>query len=441
MKLIGFQISNFRRIKAIEMKMTDQGLVQIRGRNEQGKSSILDACELLLRGPKSMNMTDITRHGAGGPVRIEGTFQAHDGMYRVERVIDGDKYKLKITHDGKTISQAPQGFLDTLINELTFDPRPFLNKNDRDKFDFMKRLLKLDTTAIDKQVDPDTGTLYMERYHLGRKRDAIGIEELPPEPLVIDIMSLNQKKNDMIQRYNAEIAALAAYNEQQRNRKRAIEERDAKLAKQEVRVKSLKDQIADLQAQLKEETKQLTELKTVILPEPEPQKAIEPLDTSSVDTAMAEAVATSNAHQAWEKIKARIDQRNELDTQYKFLTQKIETLRAERRAMIANAHIPVKDVTLVVDDGFTPDGVYHKGIHSSGWSESQAMRISAELCVAMQPELRCLFIDKGEAYDGIALKALHDWAIENDIQAMITIVDSDIGSEDGAIYIEDGSIV
>lgn len=434
MKLIGFQVSNFRRIKAIEMKMTEQGLVQIRGRNEQGKSSVLDACELLLRGPKSMNMTDIARHGSSEPVKIKGTFEAHDGMYQVERVIDGDKYKLKITHDGKTISQAPQTFLDTLINELTFDPRPFLNKNDRDKFDFMKRLLKLDTTAIDKQVDPDGGTLYMERYHLGRKRDAIGIEELPPEPLVIDIMSLNQKKNEMIARHNAEMGALAAYNDQQRNRKRAVDTHKAKLSAQEQKVKELKER-------LKEETKLLAELKEVTLPDPEPEKAMESLDTSSIDAQMAAAVSTSQAHKIWEQTKARIDQREELDQQYKQLTQRIEGLRADRRGMIANAKIPVKDVTLVIDDGFTPDGVYHKGIHSSGWSESQAMRISAELCVAMQPELRCLFIDKGEAYDGIALKALHDWAVENDIQAIITIVDSDIGSEDGAIYIEDGNIV
>jgi len=88
------------------------------------------------------------------------------------------------------------------------------------------------------------------------------------------------------------------------------------------------------------------------------------------------------------------------------------------------------------------DGIFHENIHCENWSDEQSVTISSQLCLAMNPKLQAVFIDQGETYDSKSLKALEKWAVDNNIQAFITIVD-DIPDElaDDVFYIVEGQLV
>jgi len=81
-------------------------------------------------------------------------------------------------------------------------------------------------------------------------------------------------------------------------------------------------------------------------------------------------------------------------------------------------------------------------IHSENWSDAQGIDVAVQLCIAQNPELRAVLIDKGESFDKKRLAALQEWAEKNDLQAFVTIVDETPESlEDGVFYIEEGTII
>ena len=144
LKIIGLQIDGIKKLKAIEMKPNQTGLVQIRGKNKQGKTSILDALEILIRGNKYITH-DMIQHGKG-KAEIIGQI----GEFTVKRVITENSNRLEITKDGFQMANKPQAFLDALVNELTFNPRPFLDKSPEEKLRFMMDLLNIDFSDIIK---------------------------------------------------------------------------------------------------------------------------------------------------------------------------------------------------------------------------------------------------------------------------------------------------
>jgi len=117
-------------------------------------------------------------------------------------------------------------------------------------------------------------------------------------------------------------------------------------------------------------------------------------------------------------------------------TGKIEDLRNEKIRILTETDTKVNGLSI------KEDGVYHNGIFSENWSDAQGLLISSQLCVAMQPSLKAIFIDKGESFDKKKLEALSRWAVDNGIQAFITIVDEYKGTiEDGVFYIIEGEII
>ena len=68
--------------------------------------------------------------------------------------------------------------------------------------------------------------------------------------------------------------------------------------------------------------------------------------------------------------------------------------------------------------------------------------ISSEICLAQMPNVRAVFLDRGESFDPQSLKELGDWAVANDIQVFITIVrDIPEKLEAGTFYISEGKVL
>lgn len=411
MKVIGLQIENLRKINAVDMQFTDKGLIQIRGKNEQGKSTILDSIEILLRG-KKFTPKDVITHG-----EKKARIISQIGDYKIERHIDqkGD-HKIKVSGaDGKQVTTSPQSFLDTLINELTFDPRPFVDKTSDQKLKFMMDLLAIDFSSI----DADLKEKETERTLVGREVKTFGelpilakVESVDVSELMLEKEKADKTNND-IERGNEAVTRI-----------------DGETKAIESDIQKLKDQLALKEMELIKKTNEMDVVKDALA------GLGHPIDTSEINQKINNASEINRQALAYEANQKKKSEKADKESQYEELNESIKSLRSKKEEMLKAAPMPVEGLEI------REDGVYYDGIHCDNWSDSQSIKISFQLCLAMQPELKAVFIDRGESYDKDQLAMLDKWANENDIQAFITIVDSgNVGDVYQAIYIEDGSIV
>ena len=69
MKIVSLEVQNVKRVKAVTLEPSPDGLTTIGGRNGQGKTSVLDALAYALGGEK-LAPTNYRREGAAGESRI-----------------------------------------------------------------------------------------------------------------------------------------------------------------------------------------------------------------------------------------------------------------------------------------------------------------------------------------------------------------------------------
>ena len=123
MKIIKLKAENVKRLKAVEITPTG-AIVRVTGRNEQGKTSLLDAIWWALGGTKNIQAKPI-RKGA-----LEASVELDLGKYIVSR---------RWTHKGSYLHvrqrdeegrpspvSRPQDLLDGMLSKVAFDPLSFM---------------------------------------------------------------------------------------------------------------------------------------------------------------------------------------------------------------------------------------------------------------------------------------------------------------------------
>ena len=445
MKLLGFGIKNYRKIKAFEMTLGENGLYKIKGPNGQGKTSALKAVEFLLAGKRG------SVHEGEKSAEVVGHIKDKDQEWTIERDLTIDnKMTLKVSGSvsGKR-DKAPQAFLDGLINELTFDPRPFVNKTATERVKMYTEVMGLDFSVENKKI----ASLYEVRRSVGRKIKDIGNPEIPFELLSIempDINALVNQRKEKLTKFQADLAKVHEFNREQDEKQNKI---DKLVSTKETlctqrddvscRIYKIQKELEDLQKEKESLEGRIQKGSDLIAACEIPQPAmIAPfLSTAEIDEKIAAAEGLRDKIAERKSHEEKIAKKLELQKEYDELDKEIDALRRTKIEKASWVEAPVKGLELRIgDDG---EELYYHDRPSDDWAESEALRISAELCAAKRPDLRCIFIDGGESYDKKALESLHQWAVENDIQAIITIVDDiseDIEHDDNTFWIEDGEL-
>jgi DNA repair exonuclease SbcCD ATPase subunit len=443
MKLLGFSIKDYRRIKAFEMTLGENGLYKIKGPNGQGKTSVIKSLEFLLAGKRGS-----VREGAQ-KATVVGHIKDGSQEWTIERDLTPDnKMNLKVhgSQSGKR-DKAPQAFLDALINELTFDPRPFMNKTATERVKMYTEIMGLDFSSENKRIN----SLCTLRLNVGRKIKDIGNPELPFELVSIeapDMKSLYAEKEKLMQEHQKLLADVSAYNAEQAKRESKIDKYTTALENLIVQqgqtlshVERLKKELDDAEAllltfdgRIKMGEKLISECE-----KPQPFKPEPVMDLSAVTKKIHEAESISEKLSMRSEYEAKIKQKTELQKEYDEYDTEIVSLRRKKIEKAALVDSPVDGLELRIGDD--TEELFYNGRPSDDWAESEVLRVSAELCAAKHPDLRCIFIDGGESYDKKSLESLHEWAVKNDIQAIITIVDDipdSSSEEDNTFWIEDG---
>ena len=457
LKIINLSVDGLRKLKAVELTFKENGLTQILGENEQGKSTIIDAINILIRGNRFANK-DIVQKG-----KSKATLVGQIGPYKISRIIPKDgtpTLKAVDTRTGEALKGRVQDFLDTLINELTFNPRPFLDKNKSEKLKFMMDLCKIDFSGIDKEID----ILYNKRKVVGQEIDRYGEIIVPKKVSRINTSSiLEQKKiineensklkSEYEEKRNVELAEIEAFNKLQRRKNEEIKEANAAIDLDKKDIKLCTDEIAELEMKLENAKRALVELEGALdrhnthlgsLPKPEPELPIisklpvpEFKSVDDLDKKLEQAAEINQKANEYESKLERLNEKESKEKERRELTEEIDKLRKQKLETLAGTKTGVEGLAITEED------ILYSGISSDNWSDAQGLTISRKLCIAQKPMLSAVFLDRAESMSKKTLKEFVDWAESEGIQTIITKVTDEAPSkkEEGVYFIVDGSIV
>jgi predicted ATP-dependent endonuclease of OLD family len=414
-KLIGLQIEGLRLIKAANLQFKPSGLTEIIGKNNQGKSTVIDAIEILFEGFKQ-STDDIISHGEEKAVII-GDLEE----FTIKRVITEKTNRLEILTKAGFKPSKPQDFLNTLINKLTFRPQVFLDKKPEEKLKSVMDILKIDFTTENSQIT----TKENERVLIGRDIKNLGEKTEPPRVDAVDTADLLRQKQD-IQSHNdkenlkqADIDYFTALITSIENSINVVNNSDIKRPLRKSGLIAIKKTISDIVGSL---------------PSPEVKSS------ADIDLQITNASTTNQQAQTYKDYQVWGTSKASKQTEYNTLTIEIKELREKKIQKLKDTEMPVKGLLIKeVTEGVY--GLFYNDIYCENWSKSLGWKIALAICAAMQPDLKAIFLDNGETLDEDTRKELDKWAIANDIQVVLTIVQK-IPDEllEGSFYIQEGRI-
>jgi hypothetical protein len=429
MKIISFQAENYKKLRAIEIT-PDGNLVQITGRNGQGKSSTLDAIWSALGGAGAVPKKPI-RNGEKtarvrldlGDIKVLRTFTAtEDGEFTTKLTVE--------SADGASYP-SPQRLLDSLMGSLSFDPLAFSRMDAKEQFDALRKFVPdIDFDAIDRAQLGD----YQRRTDVNRRlkdakasADNIKVSDNAPVD-VIDESALVAKLKEAGD-HNTDITTRRA------NRKTMADQ----IVTRQTGCDDIRSQIIDLEEQLKQKTELLE--RTLASIEASRQKLADApelpalIDTAAVAAELNTARANNQRHAEWSADnKKRAELRalaKQLETESTALTASMDKRLKDKQAAISAAQLPISGIS------FGEGSVLLNGVPFDQGSDAEKLRASVEMAMAANPKLRVIRIRDGSLLDEDGLKLVAEMADARDCQVWLERVD---GSGQVGIVLENGSI-
>lgn len=409
-KIASLRLENVKRVRAVSIVPTENGLTVIGGRNGQGKTSILDAIAWALGGDR-YKPTAAKREGSVLPPDLE--IRLSNGLL-VRR--KGKAGALTVTDpQGKRYGQT---LLSEFVTTFAIDLPKFLNATDKEKADTLLRIIGVGDAL--RALETREKEAYNRRRAIGQIADQK--EKFAREmPTYDGVPDAPVSASELIR---AQQEILARNGENQRKRERAHQ---------------LKGEVNRLQARVDELARQLEEASRQCA------QAMEDLQTAqkTAEALQDESTAELEANIAMvdeinRKVRANLDKERAEDDarqirgEYDTLSAQLESIRGEKRALLDGAALPLPELT--VEDG----KLLYKGYTWDGMSASEQMIVGTAIARALNPACGFVLLDKLEQMDLETLKAFGAWLEAEGLQAIATRVST---GEECQIIIEDGEAV
>ena len=160
-KINQFELENVKRIKAVKVELSENGLTVIGGRNGQGKTSILDSIAWALGGDRYRPSAP-KREGSMTPPNLR--IVLNNGLI-VER--KGKNSALKVTDPAG--NKSGQQVLNSFIEELALNLPKFMNSTSAEKARTLLKIIGVgDQLYILEQQEKET---YNNRHAIGQIAD------------------------------------------------------------------------------------------------------------------------------------------------------------------------------------------------------------------------------------------------------------------------------
>lgn len=408
-KINALELENVKRIKAVKIDPTQNGLTIIGGDNNQGKTSVLDSIAWALGGDKN-KPSNATREGSTIPPVLKVTLS--NGII-VER--KGKNSSLKVTDlSGK---KAGQNLLNSFIEQLALDLPKFMNKSNKEKADVLLNIIGVgEQLAVYQKQENE---LYQERLTVGRIADQKA-KFAKEQPFFEDAPKDLVSPQDLI---NQQQAILAQNGENQRKRE--------KVTQYEYQVKTLTDEVARYEQMLNQKKEELN--KATYDLSVAKTDALDLLDqsTDELEKNLAEIEETNR------KVRANLDKEKAEEeakgykSQYDNLTNQIEDVRKQKYDLLNNADLPLPELS-IEDNELT-----YKGKKWDSMSGSDQLRVSTAIVRKLNPDCGFVLLDKLEQMDLRTLTEFNAWLEQEGLQAIATRVST---GDECSVIIEDGYV-
>ena len=402
MKINKLEIENVKRVKAVKLEPTQNGLTIIGGDNNQGKTSVLDAIAWALGGDK-YRPSRAQRDGSAIPPALH--IVMNNGLL-VER--KGKNSVLKVTDPQG--EKGGQQLLNEFVEQLALDLPKFMEASGKEKAQTLLKIIGVgDQLAL---LDKQEKEQFNERQAIGRIADQK--EKYAKEQAFYpDVPSELVSAAELIRQQQA---ILAQNGENQRKRQRLHElEQEYQAVTDQLRV------LLQKQSALEEDLKVA-------------RSTAEELQDQST-TELEKNIA--NIDEINRKVRANLDKdKAEEDArdyrrQYDELTKQVEETRKAKRDLLVNAQLPLPELT--VEDG----ELIYKGQQWDNMSGSDRLKVATAIVRKLNPECGFVLLDKLEQMDRKTLEEFGQWLEAEGLQAIATRVST---GDECSIIIEDGYV-
>lgn len=433
MRIIQFRAENFKRLSAVSIK-PDGTIVNISGKNGQGKSSVLDAIWAALGGAENMPAVPVRAGADEAIIRLDlGEYivtrkikTKEDGSFTTGLVVEGA--------DGVR-AKSPQAVLNGLMGRFCLDPMAFVKMAPKDQFDALKHLvpgLDLDVIKAADEEDRERRTAENRKHKEALAAAmAAGAKDGLLEP--VDVSTIT-----------ADIARASDFNQSITDRKtrRANAEAEAKAFEDKALVcrqqqEIIRDEIKRLETSMETQVSQFGEFVTKAN-ELRDKLAAAPALPEMLNTAdLAQALATANTNnieaEKQRQRDAMLDRAKNHEKVSSALTDAIEARAEQKKQAIASAKFPVEGLSLGEEE------VLVNGLPFAQAATSQKIKTAMAIAMASNPEIRVVRVEDGSLLDADALAIVADVAKAQDFQVWIETVSDGSGSSSGFV-IEDGHL-
>ena len=402
-KITQFTAENVKRIKALTLTPSPTGLTVIGGRNNQGKTSSLDAIIWALGGDR-YRPSQAQRDGSVLPPRLR--LELSNGII-VERSGKNSDLKVIDAHGRR----AGQQLLNSFVEQLALDMPRFMQSSSREKASTLLQIIGVEEqlTALERKEKE----LYDRRHAIGRiaeqkelyARELPSYPDAPSEP--VSALELIQRQQDI----------LARNGENQRKRERA-----AQLERQKQELRRQLDELQEKYAAVCRdcEIAQKSALDLV-------DEATDELENSIRDIEVINTRVRTNQDKARAEEEAK-----SYSGQYMGLTAQLEDVRQQKTDLLNGAKLPLPGLS--VENG----ELTYNGRPWDCMSGSDQLKVSTAIVRALKLECGFVLLDKLEQMDLETLREFSAWMEAEGLQGIATRVST--GGE-CSIIIEDGCAV
>ena len=410
LKINKLEIENVKRVKAVKLEPSENGLTIIGGDNGQGKTSVIDAIAWALGGDK-YRPSQAQRNESVIPPNLH--IVMNNGLV-VER--KGKNSDLKVTDpSGK---KAGQQLLNEFVEQMALDLPKFMESSNKEKANILLRIIGVgeQLTVLEKEE----ADLYNERLVLGRVADQkkkyakeqVFYPEAPRE-LISPTELIKQQQ-----------AILAKNGENQRKRDQ--------VSRYQSSVMFLTQEVESIKEQLRKKEEELAEVKTSLNVAMMSAQDLQDESTEELEANIA------NIEEINRKVRANLDKdkaeedAKEYERQYLDMSKQIEEVRQKKTDLLNSAELPLPDLS--VQDG----ELIYKGQKWDNMSGADRLKVSAAIVRKLNPNCGFVLMDKLEQMDLKTLQEFGQWLKQEELQVIATRVST--GSE-CSIIIEDGYVV
>ncbi len=399
-KINKLEIENVKRVKAVKIEPTANGLTVIGGKNRQGKTSVLDAIAWALGGDR-YKPSEAQREGSVIPpnlhiVMSNGLVVERKGKNSDLKVIDPDGQK------------GGQQLLNDFVEQLALDLPKFMQSTSKEKANILLQIIGVGNRLAELELKENE--LYNQRRAIGQIADQKKkfakeqpyYPDAPKEP--ISASKLIKQQQDILAR-NGD-------NERKRQNLLYFEAQAADIQK---RINEMLEKQKSILADLEIARKSALDLHDESTGELEE-------NISNIETINVKVRANLDKDKAEEDAQG-------YENQYNKLTTQISDIRQSKIDLLKNAQLPLEGLS--VEDG----ELTYNGKKWDCMSGSDQLKVSTAMVRKLNPKCGFVLLDKLEQMDLDTLQEFGQWLEQEGLQAIATRVST---GDECSILIEDG---